>query len=538
MDRSIVYTSALPRTVDFLNSNKMAMAGIAYAMKGCLGYTGMVPPPPYVEGLKCTPTTPTANLQIHIDVGSIYAVDNVDAAAYGDLGTDNHNWLKQGILNDPVTLNITPPGTPGFSQVYLVQAILNDVDSGATVLPYFNAANPAQPFSGPANAGTSQNTTRLVQCVVALKAGVAAATGSQVTPTPDSGYVALYNVTVANGQTQITGASIATSPFAPFFPTLPSIPVHIQNGDWISADDTGATNAMVITPVPAITGLIKYQKFRFKVKNTNTGPTTLAVSGFSGAVYIGGQAPSALPANALLANTITEVICDGVNFELISQQVTINNNTFSSGGPTAGLTNVQVFTASGTYIPTAGATKALIFCTAGGGSGSTVCGGGAGGGAGATAINLISLSGVASLPVTIGSGGTPVSTHNSGNNGSDSFVGTAGNYKAYANGGQGGQKTSATVTSSYGGLGGTASTGLLLVTGGDGNTGNANGQNQSDSGNGGGSFWGGGGVGNTGVGGFASAAGRAYGAGGGGQNDAVSGNSGAGMSGVVMIMEF
>src|SRR5215469_13742018 len=135
MDRAIVYTAALPRTVDFLNANKMAMMGLAYAMKGCLGFSGLPagpyalapPAPPYVEGLTCTPTTPTADLNVHVNVGSIYAVDNVDATAYSDLGTDVHNILKQGILNDPVTLAITPPGTPGYSQVYLVQAALQDV---------------------------------------------------------------------------------------------------------------------------------------------------------------------------------------------------------------------------------------------------------------------------------------------------------------------------------------------------------------------------------------------------------------------------
>ena len=39
MDRSIVYTSALPRTVDFLNANKFAMIGTAFAMKcpSCAG---------------------------------------------------------------------------------------------------------------------------------------------------------------------------------------------------------------------------------------------------------------------------------------------------------------------------------------------------------------------------------------------------------------------------------------------------------------------------------------------------------------------
>jgi hypothetical protein len=37
--------------------------------------------------------------------------------------------MKQGILASPQVLTITPPSTSGFSQVYLVEAILNDVDA-------------------------------------------------------------------------------------------------------------------------------------------------------------------------------------------------------------------------------------------------------------------------------------------------------------------------------------------------------------------------------------------------------------------------
>jgi hypothetical protein len=528
MDRSIVYTSALPRTVDFLNANKFAMIGNAFAMKGCLGWTGLTPPPPYVEGLACTPTTPTADLNVHIGVGSIYQVDNTDATAYGDLGTDTNNILKQGILYNPVTLAITPPATPGYSQVYLVQAALQDLDGGSQVLPYYNAANPTQPYSGPANSGTSQFTTRTSICAVALKAGVAAPTGSQLVPTPDVNYAALYQVTVANGQTQITGANIALSPIAPFFPTLPSIPVHIQNGDWISADDTGTTNSLVITVIPALTGLLKYQKFRFKVKNTNTGPATLQVSGYTGSIYLPGQLPSALPSGALIANSYAEVICDGINFEMVVGSLTVNNNSYTTGS-TAGLTNVQVFTASGTYIPTTGATKALVFATGGGGSGANVCGAAGGGGAGATAIALLSLSGVSSVVVTIGAGGAASSggtAHASGNPGGTTTFGS------YASAGGGG---AAFLTNGLdqGGPGGTATVGLLLIPGGDGDSGNP--ANITASGaTGGPSFWGGGGNGNftypsTGN------PGRSYGSGGAGGYDA---SSGAGKSGVVMVMEF
>ena len=57
--------------------------------------------------------------------------------------------------------------------------------------------------------GLTQNTVRKGAVVVQVKAGASATTGSQVTPAPDSGYVGLYVITVANAQTTITSSNIA-----------------------------------------------------------------------------------------------------------------------------------------------------------------------------------------------------------------------------------------------------------------------------------------------------------------------------------------
>jgi hypothetical protein len=223
------------------------MVGLAYAAHGILGTSTVV------EGLQCTPTTPTADLNIHVNVGSIYSMDPTDASAYGDLGIDTNSIMKQGINALPKTLAITPPSTAGFSQVFLVQAILNDVDAGAMTLSYWNASNPAAPYSGPAGNGMSQFTTRTCVCTIALKAGVAAATGSQTTPAPDLGFVGLYAVTVVNGQTQITSGNIVQLPTAPFFPTLPAVPPDVQNNLWTYNVDTSAGGAPVVTTATTTT---------------------------------------------------------------------------------------------------------------------------------------------------------------------------------------------------------------------------------------------------------------------------------------------
>jgi hypothetical protein len=243
VDRVMVYTGELPETSDILNTNKFAMFGLGYSMRAVLG-TNII-----VDGLACTPTSPTPDLNVTIGVGSIYAVTQVDASAYSDLGADTSSIVKQGLFPTATQLGpISPPGTAGQSQVFLVQAIYNDVDTGATVEPYYNASNPSSPFSGPANAGTSNFTVRQGKCVVALKAGVAATTGSQVTPAPDAGYTGLFAITVANGATQITSGNIVQLTTAPILQAkLPDIPAGVQKGTWQYALDSSAGGSAVAT---------------------------------------------------------------------------------------------------------------------------------------------------------------------------------------------------------------------------------------------------------------------------------------------------
>lgn len=329
MDRVMVYDGALPQTTDILNASKFAMVGDAFQNRAILGTTTVV------AGLACSPTTPTPDLHVTIGVGSIYQMDPTDASAYADLGVDNNSIVKQGILAAAVQLTLTPPGTVGFSQVYLVQAIMNNVDGGQMVLSYYNSANPAAPYSGPANSGSSNFTTRQCACVIALKAGVPATTGTQVTPSPDAGYVGLYAITVANGATQITSGNIAQLVTAPFFPTLPSVPSAVQNGTWVYANDIGALNALVITPInPVVTALVAGMGFRVKVLVTNTGGSTILINGAGGATFgpitIRRGSNVAVAAADLTSGAIVDLVYDGTNFQManyLGAAATSNTNT-------------------------------------------------------------------------------------------------------------------------------------------------------------------------------------------------------------------
>jgi hypothetical protein len=342
VDRCIVYDGEIPQTTDILNTNKFGMVGQAMLNQAILGSNVAV------AGLACTPTGP-ASLQVVVGPGSVYATDEADATAYGDLGTDTTVIYKQGIRYAGGNLTITPPSTSGYSQVFLVEVILQDIDAGSVVASYYNSAvltNPlAAPFAGPANDGLPQYTTRTVVATIALKAGVAAPTGSQTVPAPDAGYTGLYAITVANGQSTITSGNIVLLATAPFFPTLPAIPGDVQDQTWVGFNDTsGAANAVTITPYPPITSYVAYQKFAVKVANTNTGTSVLNVNGVGNAniVLPGG---AALSGGELGAGAISEFTYDGANFELVSVPVNAlrvlkQNTTFyvnaSTGSDTTG----------------------------------------------------------------------------------------------------------------------------------------------------------------------------------------------------------
>lgn len=214
MDRPIVYTSEQGRSTDFLFGQRAAMIGLAKLAKAVLG-TG-----PWVEGLTASPTSP-ASLAVNISSGQIYQLEHVDATAYGSLAADTTDQiLKQGLSMATVTPGTPAPTTSGYSINYLIQATYQDQDNAPLVLPYFNSANPSQPLSGQNNSGAAQPTQRQGVCVISAKAGAAAATGSQTTPAPDSGYVGLWVVTVAYGQTSITASNITQYTGAPFIPTV------------------------------------------------------------------------------------------------------------------------------------------------------------------------------------------------------------------------------------------------------------------------------------------------------------------------------
>lgn len=336
----------------------------------------------------------------------------------------------------------------------------------------------------------------------------------------------------------------------------------------------------------------------FRAGYTNTGATTLTI-GTNAPVPIlrsGAAGPTALVGGEIVAENVVLIVYDLARgaFQMVETtasaagQQTVQNNVIvqptltlkqsTNPTPTAegrvewdtddnaiaigdGLNTLrffsgkatfvlQVFTSgSGTYTPTTGLAYALVIATGGGGggggadsSGSTRTAAG-GGGAGGTAIGLFSAATIgASKAYAVGAAGTAGST--AGGNGGTGGTTTFGSGPALltAVGGTGGTGTGAgSSTEGFeGGPGGTASSGTLNVTGGDGD--NGIGEGDCYGGQGGASFWGGGGRGPIIKTASATAGnpGKAYGSGGGGganENQTAGITGGAGLGGVVFILE-
>lgn len=328
MDRVTVYPGQVPKETDLLSAQQYAMVGLA---EFCFTVLGS---PTLVDAFTCTPTSP-ASLNVLINPGNIYQMENLEATTWSSLPADTaHTVMKQGILLDPVSLAITPPATFGYSQVYLLEVQYQDIDANPVVLPYYNAANPAVPFAGSGDLGAAQNTARKGAVGVQLKAGIPAPTGSQTTPGADPGWTGIYTITVANGASTIIAANIARITTAPYLATLghlPQIPNGVQNWQWSYTADSGTTNAWVGAVAPLPLGLTPGLSIRIKVANAITGATTFNLNSL-GAIAVHRANGAALQSGDVNANMVVDLVYDGsawqvVNFEGFTSSTT-NNNTY------------------------------------------------------------------------------------------------------------------------------------------------------------------------------------------------------------------
>lgn len=282
--RVIVYTNQVPYEADVLRSNLYQMTAVSRLSQTILG-TG-ISNSTLAADLPCTPISPPG-LQVVIGAGSLYSFVNLDNTAYGVLPVDtdpNHKLLKQAINFDPTTLNTPAPTLSGNSIIYLIQAILQTVDINDVSRPYFNSADPSMPIF--------ENNYDTRQDIVSLVVKASAQAPSPTPPVPDAGYVPLYYVTVANGQTSIISGNITLAANAPFITEslTQKVSSATVSGDFVSktqeqnssnvyANDIGTINALVANPSPAYGPYQDGMHVLIKAANSNTGPATLNVSG-------------------------------------------------------------------------------------------------------------------------------------------------------------------------------------------------------------------------------------------------------------------
>lgn len=293
---------------------------------------------------------------------------------------------------------------------------------------------------------------------------------------------------------------------------------QIQNGTFHLLGSVGGTaGAITASATPTPNAYSAGQFFFFTPAADNTSSATINVNSL-GALTIKWM-NSGVPAAAMKANVPVILYCDGAAMHLIGNSSAVYASIWSAKGTIAvasaanapgslavganGTTliadsaqtlgvkwgtntppNIQVFTGSGTYTPSAGITGVIVFIVGGGGGG--------------------------------------------GGQGSGTGAGTAGGTSSFgalcsATGGGGGHDGGTSIANA-GGAGGAGSGGDLNFTGGGGGGGGSGaGGNGNGGGAGGNSFFGGGAQG-----GASTIAAGNYGAGGSGGGVAGSGNSGGG----------
>jgi hypothetical protein len=379
VDRIIVYPGAIPLDTDILSTNRNAMIALGYLAQAVLGTTTLV------DGLACNPTSP-ATMSVTVGPGSIFQMSSIDNTAYGSIAADTTDPLYKHGINPfgSTSFTLTAPSSSGQTINYLIEASLVEADTGSTVLPYYNAANPAQPYTGPNNSAASQTTLRSQRVGLQLKAGAAANTGSQQTPAVDSGWVPLYIIQVNFGQTTVGSSSISVHPSAPFInpklanfqSSLPTVRKRVTqattffvNASTGNDNNTGlASNTAFATIQAAINNLYQnydmagYQATIQLADGTYTAANGTSVAVFPAALLGVGQVVlqgnTSSPGNVIISASNADSIQAGSGVRLSCQGFTVQ----ATGAPITTGAGLRV-----TFGAQVQVTQAVVFGACGGG---------------------------------------------------------------------------------------------------------------------------------------------------------------------------
>lgn len=322
MDRRIVFTYEVPYSQDFLYENRFTMIALGKIIEA------LVATDTALHGLNCIPTTP-ASLNVEVEPGEIYKLEAIDTVAYGSIPADAREIMKQGLVWDNTELACPAPVNPGNAVKHLVQVTYDEEDTDAFSRQFFDGTNP--PYV------QTKEQTRLGKCIITLKQGVEAPSGTEVVPTPDSGYVGAWVVRVVYAQTQITSGDITEYSGAPFIPATVfdyATKQQVQKNTFNFGVTTGTANTYTVVLSPAITaytdGLVVYGK----INVTNDGASTLDAG--AGAKQIVDLDGSAVSGGELAANGIYHFVYN-ITIDKWVVQNAAQTSGFSTGFITAAI---------------------------------------------------------------------------------------------------------------------------------------------------------------------------------------------------------
>lgn len=246
-------------------------------------------------------------------------------------------------------------------------------------------------------------------------------------------------------------ALIQAAGLTPSNSDLSQVAKAVQSGQLNFAVAGGTANELTASFTPAVTALEAGMSFLIEAATLNTDAATLNVDGIGNKSIVKN---GSLPLDPGDLNGLVALGYDGTNFKLLTS-------------PKSGFSKRQIFTASGTFTPPTGVTKAKVSVWgAGGGSGGTFASGSGsqGGGGGGFAQGIVAVTPGVGVAVTIGAGGAAgvaSSTPTAGGNGGTSSFGAL----LSATGGAGGIAANAVVVSNVVAVGGAGSGGDLQVSG-------------------------------------------------------------------------
>ncbi len=294
------------------------------------------------------------------------------------------------------------------------------MDGGAVTLPYYNASNPAQAYAGPNNSGVAQNTVRQGQCVLQLKEGIAANTGTQAAPAADPGFLPLWTVTVANGQTQIASPNIAEAGGAAFLAGL----LNSHHGGI-----AGEAPKIQLSASAEVQGVLP-------LANLPASDSSSAAYGLPAMTLINGNPNGAKSGNCNVNNASD--LCFDLTNGILYVCAQTGGTTTAVWRRLTGFNGRQVY-GQGTYSFTVPAGVYTIFGrvwgAGGGGGGANNSNFGDGGGGGGYAEGWFSVTPGQVITIIVGAGG-------------------AAGYTTGGNGGNGGSSSIGSYMSATGGLGG------------------------------------------------------------------------------------